>query len=65
MHADNYDPDALDIVLCSNFERAVRTAAAGAHSGDVVILSPASASFDQFRNFAERGEAFRRIVNAL
>ena len=65
VHADNYDPDALDIVLCSNFEQAVRTAAAGAHSGDVVILSPASASFDQFRNFAERGEAFRRIVNAL
>lgn len=63
--ADNYDPDGMDIVICSNFEQAVRAAAAEAKDGDVVILSPASASFDLFRNFAERGETFRRIVNEL
>ena len=33
--------------------------------GDVVILSPASTSFDRFANFMERGETFKTLVNAL
>jgi len=33
--------------------------------GDVVILSPASTSFDRFKNFMERGQAFKRLVQAL
>ena len=36
-----------------------------AKPGDVVILSPACASFDQFKNFAQRGEAFKKIIYEL
>jgi UDP-N-acetylmuramoylalanine--D-glutamate ligase len=44
---------------------AVRAAAGNAQAGDVVLLSPACASFDQYRNFEERGEDFRRVVREL
>ena len=44
---------------------AIAHATALAQPGDVVLLSPATASFDQFRNFEERGDAFRRIVEEL
>lgn len=53
------------IIEEDDFEKAVRLAAAGAEPGDVVILSPASASFDKFKNFAERGNKFKQIVNSL
>jgi UDP-N-acetylmuramoylalanine--D-glutamate ligase len=40
-------------------------AAAHAQPGDVVLLSPACSSFDMFRNYAERGKAFKSLVRAL
>ena len=46
-------------------EEAVRRAAAAAQAGDVVLLSPAAASFDQFRDYEHRGQAFREAVAAL
>jgi UDP-N-acetylmuramoylalanine--D-glutamate ligase len=50
---------------CLTLERAVARARELARPGDVVLLSPACASFDQFRNFEERGDIFRRLVQAL
>jgi UDP-N-acetylmuramoylalanine--D-glutamate ligase len=46
-------------------ERAVSEAAEAARSGEVVLLSPACASFDQFRDYEARGDAFRAMVGAL
>ena len=53
------------IVDCGDFESAVRAAAAAAESGDVVLMSPASAAFDQFKNFMVRGEFYKKIVMEL
>lgn len=59
---DNTNPEILDV---EGFDDAIRTAAARAEAGDVVILSPASTSFDRFRNFEERGLRFQAVVNSL
>jgi UDP-N-acetylmuramoylalanine--D-glutamate ligase len=55
----------VELTLAGDLETAVHAAAAAAASGDVVLLSPACASFDQFRDFEARGEAFRALVEAL
>ena len=55
----------IKIIHCENLEEAVNTARKNAKSGDVVLLSPASASFDAFKNFMERGEKFKEFVNNL
>lgn len=60
-----YDASGLEIVMEDDFEKAVRLAAASATEGDVVILSPASASFDKFKNYAHRGNTFKQIINSL
>jgi len=48
-----------------DFKAAVLAASQSAEEGDVVILSPACASFDHFKNFAQRGKYFKEIVNGL
>lgn len=63
--APNYDPDDMEILRFETFDEAVLQAAKSAQEGDVVMLSPACASFDQFKNFAERGERFKQIVYQL
>lgn len=50
---------------CGDLENALRTARAAAKPGDVILLAPACASFDQYRSFEQRGEHFRDIVHAL
>jgi UDP-N-acetylmuramoylalanine--D-glutamate ligase len=50
---------------CGTVPRAVAAGFAGAEEGDVVLLSPACASFDQYGSFEERGEDFRSAVRAL
>lgn len=57
--------DVLPVEPCGTLDAAVRAAAAVAQPGEVVLLSPACASFDQFRDFEARGDAFRRAVEAL
>jgi UDP-N-acetylmuramoylalanine--D-glutamate ligase len=55
----------MAVAECETLERAVSEAAAEAESGDTVLLSPACASFDQFRDFEDRGDQFRAMVGAL
>lgn len=54
-----------DTVLVDDLDHAVREASRDAAAGDTVLLSPACASFDQFRDYAQRGDAFRASVEAL
>ena len=56
---------AAAVVSSGTLESAVRQAAAAAQSGDVVLLAPACASFDQFQNYEHRGRVFKELVLAL
>ena len=55
----------LPVEKSGTLDAAVTSAAANATPGDTVLLSPACASFDQFRDFEDRGERFRVLVKAL
>ncbi|HKU21995.1 MAG TPA: UDP-N-acetylmuramoyl-L-alanine--D-glutamate ligase [Terriglobales bacterium] len=55
----------VEVVRAGTLEAAVKRAAASAESGDVVLLAPACASFDQFENYEHRGRVFKRTVQAL
>ena len=52
----------FSIELCSGLEQAVKVAARVVKPGDIVLLSPGGTSFDEFRDFEDRGEAFKRWV---
>jgi UDP-N-acetylmuramoylalanine--D-glutamate ligase len=56
---------AFDVRPCNTLEQAVQEARSRAQPGEVVLLSPACASFDQFKSFEDRGQTFRRLVEAL
>ena len=55
----------IELVDGGTLERTLRIAASVACDGDVVLLSPACASYDQFRDYEARGERFRALVEAL
>jgi UDP-N-acetylmuramoylalanine--D-glutamate ligase len=55
----------VPVEQCETLDRAVTSAAAQAVAGDTVLLSPACASFDQYRDFEARGDHFRELVEAL
>jgi UDP-N-acetylmuramoylalanine--D-glutamate ligase len=52
----------VPLIRCGDLDNAVREATAAAVAGEVVLLSPACASYDQFRDFEDRGERFRSLV---
>jgi UDP-N-acetylmuramoylalanine--D-glutamate ligase len=55
----------VEVVHAETLENAIRKASAAAEAGDVVLLAPACASFDQFKNYEERGRVFKEIVQRL
>lgn len=55
----------IDIYMCETLEETVNLAKKLSKPGEVVLFSPASASFDLFKNFADRGEKFKKLVNQL
>lgn len=63
--APGFADSGMELVETKTLDEAVQAARAGAVPGDVVVLSPACAAFDQFKNFMERGKYFKQLVNAL
>ena len=55
----------LNICMCDSLEETVNKAKKYAKPGQIVLFSPASASFDMFKNFADRGEKFKNLVNKI
>ncbi len=55
----------LEIIHLNTLEECVQLANSKAKSGDIVVMSPASASFDMYKNFEERGQHFKRLVNIV
>lgn len=60
-----YYDDSVWLIRCENFDHAVRSACAAALPGDIVLLSPACASFDEFDNFEQRGNTFKSLVEEI
>ena len=51
--------------MCENLEQTVNLAKKLARPGNVVLFSPASASFDMFKDFADRGNQFKKLVHNM
>lgn len=64
IHQTDIESD-VKIIHCHNYEEIVKSAYSEAEPGDCVILSPASTSFDMFKNFEHRGNVFKELVNKL
>lgn len=60
--AENVSPLNVEIIRVDGLEEAIKISKEVSSSGDSIILSPASASFGMFRNFAERGKMFQKFV---
>ena len=56
---------AAEIVHAETLETAIKHAAEAAKPGDIVLLAPACASFDQFRNYEHRGKVFKEVVKRV
>ena len=55
----------IDIYMCENLKESINLAKKNAKSGQIVLFSPASASFDMFKDFADRGNKFKILVNEI
>ena len=64
-NAPEYTPGNPEIIDCGDFTTAVKKAVADAKTGDIVLMSPASAAFDQFKNFMVRGDYFKKLIKEL
>ncbi len=64
-NAPEYTPGNPEIIDCGDFTTAVHKAAEQARAGDIVLMSPASAAFDQFKNFMVRGDYFKKLIKEL
>ena len=62
---ENCSAEKPEIIDCADFTAAVHAAVAAANEGDIVLMSPASAAFDQFKNFMVRGEYFKKMIMEL
>ncbi|OBV10133.1 UDP-N-acetylmuramoyl-L-alanine--D-glutamate ligase [Erythrobacter dokdonensis] len=65
MFADLLEGDGVKVERCELISEAVRRARDAARPGEVVLLSPACASYDQFRDYEKRGHHFRQMVGAM
>ena len=62
---NTFKQDVDDIVVINTMDEAVNHSYKIADAGDIVLLSPACASFDLFKNYEERGRAFKSCVSAI
>ena len=61
----SYNPQNIEIIRAADMAQAVQTAAEKARPGDIVALEPASAGFDRYKDFEERGRHFKTLVESL
>jgi UDP-N-acetylmuramoylalanine--D-glutamate ligase len=62
---EGFDKDTLTVKVCEGFDDAFANASGFAREGDIVLLSPAMTSFDEFLNFEMRGKRFKTLVGEL